>query len=98
MTLINHPGSDQQMAVARARCRASPATSRSCSPTPTPSWTASPPATRAQAARQAAAILDDTDSLYDLQGLAGAVSDTVGILDRAVRDALAGIPGTIPGS
>ena len=51
-----------------------------------------------EAARQAAANLDDTDSLYDLQGLAGAVSDAAGILDRAVRDALAGIPGTIPGA
>ena len=50
------------------------------------------------AARQAAAVLADTDSPYDLQRLAAAVGETENMLHRAVRDALAGVPGTIPGS
>ena len=50
------------------------------------------------AARQAAAILDDTDSPYTLAGLAAAVSETGGMLQRAVDAALAGIPARIPGT
>ena len=51
------------------------------------------------AARQgAAAVLDDADSPYALPGLAGAVGETEGMLHRAVRDALAGVPATIPGT
>jgi hypothetical protein len=50
------------------------------------------------AARGAAAALDDAGSPYDLQQLAAAVGETESMLHRAVRDALAGIPGTIPGS
>jgi hypothetical protein len=50
------------------------------------------------AARQVAAILDDTDSPYTLDGLAAAVSETRGVLARAVGNALAGIPDRIPGT
>ena len=50
------------------------------------------------AARQAAAILDDTDSPYSLAGLAAAVSETRGMLQRAADNALAGIPDHIPGT
>jgi hypothetical protein len=97
MTLINHPGSWQQAALACldsgiARDIAlmladahAVLDSLACGDA-------------TEAARQAAAILHDTDSLYDLQGLAGAVSCAAGILDRAVRDTLAGIPATIPGT
>ena len=45
------------------------------------------------AAGQAAAILAGADSPYGLQGLAGAVAETVSRLNLAVRGALAGIPG-----
>lgn len=44
------------------------------------------------AARQAAAVLDDTDSPYDLPGLAGAVGETAARLHLAARNALARIP------
>jgi HEAT repeat protein len=50
------------------------------------------------AARQAAAILDDTDSPYTLAGLAAAVSETRGMLARAAGNALAGVPDHIPGT
>jgi hypothetical protein len=97
MTLINHPGSHQQMALASldagiardialmlADARAV-LDGLACGDAPA-------------AASQAAAILDDTDSPYTLQGLADAVSEAEARLHRAVRDALAGIPATIPGS
>jgi hypothetical protein len=97
MTLISHPGSWQQAALASldsgiARDIAlmladahAVLDSLACGDAP-------------EAARQAAAVLDDTDSLYDLQGLAAAVSCAEAMLHRAVRDALAGIPGAIPGT
>jgi hypothetical protein len=44
------------------------------------------------AARQAAAALRDTDSLYTLNGLAAALGEVVNWLYRAHDDALAGIP------
>ncbi len=50
------------------------------------------------AARQAGAILDDTDSPCTLAGLAAAVSETRGMLQRAADTALAGIPDHIPGT
>jgi hypothetical protein len=50
------------------------------------------------AARQAAAILDDADSLYTLAGLAAAVTETRGMLQRAADNALAGVPDHIPGT
>jgi hypothetical protein len=98
MTLINHPGSCQQAALA---CLDSGiardialmlADARAVL-----DWLASgdaPPS----AARGAAAVLAGTDSPYGLPGLAGAVGETEGMLHRAVRDALAGIPATIPGT
>jgi hypothetical protein len=50
-----------------------------------------------EATRQATAVLAGTDSPYDLQHLAGAVSQTATRLHHAVRDALAGIPDHPPG-
>lgn len=50
------------------------------------------------AARQAAAILDDTDSPCTLDGLAAAVRETRGMLQQAADNALAGIPDHIPGT
>jgi hypothetical protein len=98
VTLVNHPGNWQQAALA---CLDSGiardialmlADARAVL-----DWLASgdaPPS----AARGAAAALDDADSPYDLQGLAGAVGEAEGMLHRAVRDALASVPGTIPGT
>jgi hypothetical protein len=98
MTLINHPGSHQQAALA---CLDSGiardialmlADARAVL-----DWLASgdaPPS----AARGAAAALADADSPYSLQRLAAAAAETENLLHRAVRDALAGIAGTIPGS
>jgi hypothetical protein len=97
MTLISHPGSHQQMALASldagiARDIALMLADARAVLDGLASGDA--PA----AASQAAAIPDDTDSPYDLHGLAGAVSEAEARLHRAVRDALAGIPATIPGS
>lgn len=50
------------------------------------------------AGRQAAAILGDAGSPYTLAGLAAAVSETRSMLARAADNALAGIPGRIPGT
>jgi hypothetical protein len=97
MTLINHPGSHQQMALACldagiARDIALMLADASA----VLDWLASGDAP--EASSRAAAILDDTDSPYDIQGLAGAASEAEARLHRAARDALAGIPATIPGS
>jgi len=97
MTLISHPGSHQQMALATpgagiARDIALMLADARAVLDGLASGDA--PA----AASQAAAILDDTDSPYDLQGLASAAGEAEARLHRAVRDALAGIPATIPGS
>jgi hypothetical protein len=48
-------------------------------------------------ARQAAAVLAEVDSPYDLQDLADAVGETAARLHRAVHDALAEVPDHIPG-
>jgi hypothetical protein len=45
------------------------------------------------AARQAAAVPRDADSLYTLPGLAGALEEVIGWLHRAHDDALSKIPG-----
>ena len=45
------------------------------------------------AARQAAAVLRDTDSAYTLDSLAGALAETVNWLARAHSTALSHIPG-----
>ena len=52
----------------------------------------------AAAARQAAALLRDEDSLYALPGLAAALNEVVTWLHHARRDALAGIILPPPGS
>ncbi len=98
MTLINHPGSHQQMALASvdagvARDIALMLADAHAVLDGLASGDATPPA-----ARQAAALLADADSPYDLQGLADAVGETVNMLYRAIRDALAGVPARIPGS
>ena len=98
MTLINHPGHWQQAALATVDSGVARdialmlADARAVL-----DWLASgeaPPS----ATRGATAVLDDAGSPYDLQRLAAAVGETEGMLHRAVRDALAGVPGTIPGS
>jgi hypothetical protein len=98
MTLVNHPGSHQQAALACLDAGVARdialmlADARAVL-----DWLASgdaPPS----ATRGATAVLADADSPYDLQRLAAAVGETGNMLHRAVRDALAGIPGTIPGS
>jgi len=98
MTLINHPGSCQQAALATVDSGTARDIALMLADARTVlDWLASPEAPPS-AARQAAAVLDDADSPYDLQRLAAAVGETENMLHRAVRDALAGIPGTIPGS
>ena len=98
MTLINHPGSYQQAALACLDSGVARdialmlADARAVL-----DWLASADAPPS-AARGAAAVLAGADSPYGLQGLAGAVGETGSMLHGAVRDALAGIPGTIPGS
>ena len=97
MTLVNRPGSWQQMALASVDAGiARDIALMLADARAVLDWLASGDAP--QAARQAAAILDDTESPYTLQGLAGAVSEAETRLRQAVRDALAGIPGHIPGS
>jgi hypothetical protein len=91
MTLIHHPGSDHQMAaipvdaghardvilmLADARAVLDDLAGGSA------------PA----AAAQAAACLRDADSLYTLQGLAGALGEVITWLHQARSDAMAGIP------
>jgi hypothetical protein len=97
MTLISHPGSHQQMALARIDAGIARDTALMLADVQAVlEGLASGDAPAA--ARQATAILHDTDSPYDLQGLAGAVAETASRLNLAIRDALAGIPGHIPGS
>ena len=97
MTLVNRPGSWQQMALASLDA----GTARDIAlmladARAVLDWLASGGAPAA--ARQAAALLADTESPYDLQHLAGAVAVAEARLNQAVRDALAGVPDHIPGS
>ena len=98
MTLINHPGHWQQAALATIDSGIARDIALMLADARTVlDWLASgeaPPS----AARQAAAVLDDAGSPYDLPGLAAAAGETANMLHRAVRDALAGIPATIPGT
>ena len=98
MTLVNHPGSRQQAALACLDSGIARDIALMLADARTVlDWLASgaaPP----PAASGAAAVLDDTDSPYRLQGLALAVGEAEGMLHRAVRDALAGVPATIPGT
>ena len=97
MTLINHPGSWQQMALASLDAGiARDIALMLADARAVLDLLASGGAPAA--ARQAAALLDDTESPYDLQHLAGAVAEAEARLNQAVRDALAGVPATIPGS
>ena len=92
MSLINHPGSDHQMAVigidaGHARdimlmLTDAHALIRDLADDAAPA-----------AARQAAAVLRDTDSEYTLQRLASALGETVNWLAGAHSDALSHIPG-----
>jgi hypothetical protein len=50
-----------------------------------------------ETARQAAAVLAEVDSPYNLHDLAAAVDQTAARVHRAVRDALAEVPDHIPG-
>jgi hypothetical protein len=98
MTLVNHPGSYQQEALACLDAGiARDIALMLADARAVLDWLASgdaPP----PAARGAAAALADTDSPYALPGLARAVGEAEARLHRAVRDALAGIPATIPGT
>lgn len=92
MTLISRPGSHEQAAWAVLDAGAA----RDIALMPGDARTVldhlasagAPPS----AARQAAAVLADTDSPYDLPGLAGAVGETAARLHLAARSALAHIP------
>lgn len=87
MTLINHPGHDHQLA--RAELDAGIAADIVTMLDDIYGMLISLEHREAPAAAaQAAAVLTDIDSLYDLSGLAGAVSEARGHLHRAVRDAL----------
>lgn len=92
MSLINHPGSDHQMAVigidaGHARDIMLMLTDAHALISDLADDAA--PA----AARQAAAVLRDADSEYTLQRLASALGETVNWLSRAHGDALTRIPG-----
>ena len=98
MTLTSHPGSCQQAALACLDAGiARDIALMLADVRAVLDWLASgdaPPS----AARGAAAALEDADSPYALPGLAGAVAETEARLRHAIRDALAGIPATIPGT
>ena len=97
MTLISHPGSWNQTALASIDAGVARDIALMLADAHAVlDWLASGGAP--QAASQAAAILDDTDSPYTLHGLARAASEAEARLRQAVRDALAGIPDHIPGS
>jgi hypothetical protein len=98
VTLANHPGSHQQAALACLDAGiARDIALMLADARAVLDWLASgdaPPS----AARGAAAALADADSPYDLRGLAGAAAETEARLWHAVRDALAGVPGAVPGT
>jgi hypothetical protein len=96
MTLIARPGSHEQ--IAHARLDAGTARDIALMLADAHSvldWLAS--GELPEAARQAAAVLADTDSPYDLQHLAAAVGETATRLHHAVRDALTEVPDHLPG-
>lgn len=98
MTLISHPGSHQQAALACLDAGiARDIALMLADARAVLDWLASgdaPPS----AARGAAEALGDAGSPYTLQGLAAAAAETETRLWHAVRGALAGIPGSIPGT
>jgi hypothetical protein len=92
VSLINHPGSDHQMAV--IALDAGHARDIMLMLTDAHSLISDLAGGAAPAAaRQAAAVLRDADSEYTLERLAGALAETVNWLARANGDALAHIPG-----
>ena len=91
MSLINHPGSDHQMAV--IGIDAGHARDIMLMLADAHALISDLAGGAAPAARQAAAVLRDADSEYTLQRLAGALEETVNWLAGAHRDALAHIPG-----
>jgi len=91
MTLIHYPGSDHQMA--QISIDAGHARDIIVMLTDAYAIIAGLAGGEAPAAaRQGAAVLADADGGYDLDGLAGALSDVINWLHRARDNALAGIP------
>ena len=91
MTLINYPGSDHQMAA--FSIDAGHARDIMLMLTDAHALVADLASGHAPAAaRQAAAALRDADSGYDLDGLAGALSEVINWLYQARDGSLAGIP------
>jgi len=92
VTLINHPGSDHQMAVISIDAGHARDIMLMLADAHAVIGDLADGAAPA-AARQAAAALRDADSPYTLDGLAGALSETVNWLYQARDDILAHIPG-----
>lgn len=98
MTLINHPGSHQQAALACldagiARDIALMLADARAVLEHLASGDAPP-----SAAREAGAALAGAGSPCTLAGLAAAAGEAGALLRHAIRDALAGVPGSIPGT
>jgi hypothetical protein len=89
--LINHPGSDHQVAVISLDAGHARDIMLMLADAAAVIGDLADGAAPA-AARQAAASLRDTDSLYTLPALAAALTEVTGWLGRAYRDALAHIP------
>ena len=92
MSLINHPGSDHQMAVIAldaGHARDIMLMLADAHALVSDLADGAAPA----AGRQAAAVLRDASSLYTLDSLAGALAETVNWLSQANGDALSHIPG-----
>ena len=91
MTLIRHPGSDHQMA--QLSIDAGHARDIILMLTDAHALVGDLASGHAPAAaRQARAVLRDADSGYDLDSLAGALSEVISWLHQARDHALAGIP------
>jgi|GraSoi2013_115cm_1033766.scaffolds.fasta_scaffold96879_2 hypothetical protein len=91
MTLVNYPGSDHQMA--QISIDAGYARDIMLMLTDAHAVIAGLAGGEAPAAaRQGAAVLRDADGGYDLDGLAGALSEVINWLHQARDHALAGIP------
>jgi hypothetical protein len=92
VSLINHPGSDHQIAV--IALDAGHARDIMLMLTGAHALISDLAGGKGPAAaRQAAAVLRDADSEYTLERLAGALAETVNWLARANDDALSHIPG-----
>jgi HEAT repeat protein len=91
MTLVNHPGSWQQMALAALDAGIARDITLMLADVHAV-LNALAAGEAPAAAGQAAAVLEDADSPCTLQGLADAVSETESMLRRAIDAALSGIP------